>query len=161
MLTLLEKVLALKAVAMFVGTPDEVLTEIASILVEERYAAGASVFAKGDLGSSMYIIARGRLRAHDGERTLNELRERAVFGEMAMLDPAPRVASVTALEDTLLLRIDTHPFYELLANRAEVAHGIIRILAGYVRDRVDDISTLDARLREAAHLSDSVDTFIT
>lgn len=148
MLTLLEKVLALKSVAILAGTPDEVLIEIAAIVVEEEYAAGAAIFARGDPGSSMYVIARGRLRVHDGARTLNELNERDVFGEMAMLDPGPRVASVTALEDALLLRIDSRPFYELLADRAEVAQGIIKLLAGYVRDRLGDIAVLDSRLRE-------------
>ena len=41
----------------------------------------------------MYIIVSGRVRVHDGERTINELGEREVFGEMALLDPAPRAAS--------------------------------------------------------------------
>lgn len=146
MLTLLEKMLVLKAVALFAGTPDEVLIEIASILSEEEHRAGALVFAKGDVGSRMYVVVRGRLQAHDGARIFNELRERDVFGEMAMLDPEPRVATVTALEDSLLLCIDHRPFYELLADRVEVAQGIIRLLAGYVRERVDDIADLDTRI---------------
>jgi len=150
MLTMIEKLLVLRSVAIFADTPEDVLAEIAGLLSEEEYPAGARVFAKGDPGSSMYVVARGRLLAHDGDRALNELGERAVFGEMAMLDPAPRVASVTALEDSLLLRIDHRPFYELLADRAEVAQGIIRLLAGYVRDRLDDIAALDARLGDAA-----------
>jgi CRP-like cAMP-binding protein len=149
MITLLEKMLVLKSVALFAGTPDEVLVAIAGLLGEEEYRAGQNIFAKGDQGSSMYIIVRGLVAVRDGPRTLNELGERAVFGEMTMLDPEPRVATVTALEDTLLLRLDHGPFYELLADRAEVAEGIIRLLAGYVRARVDDMSRLDGAMRRA------------
>jgi len=77
-----------------------------------------------------------------------------VFGEMAMLDPEPRSASVTALEESLLLRIDNQPFYELMADRGEVALAIIQLLASYLRERLDDIRALDARRRNAADGSD-------
>lgn len=148
MLTTLEKLLVLKSVAIFAGAPDEALLELAALLREEELPAGKAVFAKGDPGTSMYIVARGRLRVHDGERTLNELGERAVFGEMALLDPEPRSATVTALEDSLLLQIEHRPFYELLTGHGEVALAIIQILAGYLRERLDDIRALDARLRD-------------
>jgi CRP-like cAMP-binding protein len=150
MLSLLEKMLVLKAVAIFADTPDDVLLAIAAIVAEEEHRAGARIFAQGDPGSSMYVIVRGLLQVHDEQRTLNQLGPRDVFGEMAMLDPEPRVASVTALEDTLLLRIDHRPFYDLLADRTEVIQGLIRVLAGYVRDRLDDLDDVERRLRVAA-----------
>lgn len=146
-LTLLERLLVLKSVPLFAGLGDEELLELAAILQEEQRRAGELVFAQGDQGTSMYIVVRGRLRAHDGERTLNELGERAVFGEMAMLDPEPRIASVSALEETLLLRIDHRPFFTLLSDNGELAMGLIQILAGYLRGRLDDIRELDERLR--------------
>ncbi len=155
MLTVLEKLFVLKSVAIFGALPDDLLLEVAAILHEEQRAAGELVFAKGDLGTSMYIVARGRLHAHDGPRTLNELPTRAVFGEMAMLDPEPRSASVTALEESLLLRIDNRPFYELMADRGEVALAIIQLLASYLRERLDDIRALDARRRNASSTDDT------
>lgn len=155
MISLLEKLLVLKGVGIFAETPDEILVSIAAILGEEELCAGATIFEQGDAGSSMYIVVRGRLAAHSGGRQLNELGERDVFGEMAMLDPEQRVATVTALEDTLLLRLDHRPFYELLADRIEVASGIIGLLVGYVRARVDDISRLDGDLRAARGAGDN------
>jgi CRP-like cAMP-binding protein len=144
----LEKVLVLKTVSIFAETADVVLLELAAIVKEEHVAAGAQVFAKGDLGTSMFLIAAGRVRVHDGEHTLNELGPRDVFGEMALLDPEPRLASVTALEPTQLLRIDHGPFYEVMADRIEVARGIIKVLTGYLRARVRDLAELHARVRE-------------
>jgi len=139
MLSLLEKLLVLKAVPIFAALPDELLTELAALLREEERLTGEAVLRKGELGTSMYIVVRGRLHAHDGERSLNELGERAVFGEMALLDPEPRSASVTALEDSLLLHLDHGPFYELMADRGEVALGIIQLLAGRLRGLVEAI----------------------
>ena len=71
-----------------------------------------------------------------------------VFGEMAVLDPEPRVASVTAVEDTQLLRLDQEPFYELMEDQIAVAQGIIRVLSAHLRNRVRDVTELRAKLAE-------------
>ena len=77
---------------------------------------------------------------------MNELGERDVFGEMAVLDAAPRVASVTAIEETRLFRLEQEPLYDLMAERVEVARGIIAVLLGHLRARVRDVTHLQARL---------------
>ena len=118
------------------------------MLEEVELTAGETVFEKGDQGDCMYIIVSGEIRVHDGDHTLNHLGQGNVFGEMAVLDPEPRVASVTAFEDTLLLRLDQEPFYELMEDRVEVARGIIHVLSGHLRDRVRDLNKLRLQLRE-------------
>ena len=131
----IEKVIILKSVPIFAETPDEILAEVATILDEIEYPAGETIFAKGDVGSCMYIIVNGEVRVHDGERTLTHLGERELFGELAVLDQEPRSASVTAVEPTRLFRLDQEAFYELMADRTEVARGIIRVLCRQVRSR--------------------------
>ncbi len=138
MLSTIEKVIILKTVGLFAETPDEVLADVAALLEEVRYSTGEEIFKKGDLGNSMYMIVSGKVRVHDNNYTLNKLDERQVFGEMALLDPAPRIATVTALEETHLFRLRQEAFYELLDNRGEVARGIIRVLTGYLRSWVDN-----------------------
>ena len=86
-------------------------------------------------------------------RLLNFLEERDVFGEMALLDPEPRLASVTAVEPTRLFRLDQSPFYQLIAERPEVASGIIRVLTRRLRNRVRDISELNNRIKELERAS--------
>ncbi len=81
------------------------------------------------------MIVSGRVRVHDGAHTLNYLEEGEVFGEMALLDPEPRSASVTAVEATQLLRLDQQSFQELLEERAEIARGIIQVLTRRLRER--------------------------
>ena len=140
MLSTAEKVALLRAVGIFAETPEDILAEVASLLKPLEFKAGETIIHKGDCGDCMYIIAEGRVRAHDGERTLNYLGVADVFGEMALLDAEPRVASVTATEDTLLLCLDQAPFQELMATRAEVVRGIVRVLNRHLRARVQDMA---------------------
>lgn len=140
MLSIAEKVALLRAVSIFAETPEDILVEVASLLKPLEFRAEETIIHKGDCGDCMYIIAEGRVRAHDGERTLNYLEVADVFGEMALLDAEPRVASVTATEDTRLLRLDQAPFQELMTTRAEVACGIVRVLNRHLRARVQDMA---------------------
>ena len=148
MLSNVEKVLVLKTVPMFSQTPDEVLADVADLLEEIEAAKDETIFKKDDPGDSMYIIVEGKVRVHTEERFLNDLGESDVFGEMALLDPEPRLASVTAVELTRLFRLDQGPFYQLMAERPEVATGIIRVLTRLLRDRVRDLSQLESRIKE-------------
>ena len=118
------------------------------LLEEVEIKAGDTVFEKGDMGTSMYMIVAGRVRVHDGERTLNQLKECDVFGEMALLDSEPRVASVTAIEDTRLWRADQKPFHKLMEDRGEVAQGIINVLYQHLRARVQDLDNLQTHLEQ-------------
>ena len=148
MLSTIEKVNFLKTVSIFAETPDEILIKVVPLLEEVEVKAGERIFEKGDLGHSMYIIADGWVRVHDGERTLNYLRRPDVFGEMAALNPEPRSASVMAMEDTMLLRLHQEPLYRLMDERIEVARGIIHVLSDHLRDRVQDLDDLRTHLEQ-------------
>lgn len=148
MLSIVEKVIILKTVPMFSQTPDNVLADVAGLLDEVDASENETVFNKGDRGDSLYIIIDGKVRVHDGERLLNYLGERDVFGEMALLDPEPRSASVTVVEPARFFRLDQAPFYDLMAERPEVAIGIIRMLTSRLRNRVSDIAQLNSRIKE-------------
>lgn len=152
MLSTVEKVLILKTVPMFSQTPDNVLADVADLLEEVDVSENATIFKHGDAGDSLYVILDGKVRVHDGERLLNYLGEREVFGEMALLDPEPRLASVTAMESTRLFRLDQASFYDLMTERPEVATGIIRVLTGHLRNRVRDIARLNERIQELESL---------
>jgi CRP/FNR family transcriptional regulator, cyclic AMP receptor protein len=148
MLSTIEKVLILKTVSIFAETTDQILAEVAAIATEMAVPAGAIVFEKGAAGDSMYMIASGRVRVHDGARALNDLVIGNVFGEMAVLDPQPRSASVTAVEDTQLLRLDQQALYELIDDRPEVARGLLQVLSQHLRNRMRDLAELREQLPE-------------
>ena len=135
MLLTIEKVLILKTVSIFADTPEEILADVAAILEEVDVQAGETILHKDDVGRCMYIIVDGRVRIHNGAQTIAYLGARDIFGELAVLDAEPRSASVTAEVDTHLFRLDQDALYELMADRFEVARGIIRMLCRRVRAR--------------------------
>jgi CRP-like cAMP-binding protein/ATP/ADP translocase len=132
-LLLIERVILLKTLGIFSETPEQVLVEVASILEEVEIKAGQPIFEKGDMGSCMYIIIDGQVRVHDGAQTLRNLGPGDIFGELSVLDPEPRSASVTALENTRLFRLYRDGLYELMTDHIEVVRGIIRVLCRWLR----------------------------
>src|SRR5579883_925868 len=114
MLPTSERVKTLKAVSIFARTSDETLAELADLLEEIDLPADHTIFKRGDLGYCLFIIASGRVRVHDGDKTLNFLQTRDVFGEMSALDPEPRMATVTTVEPTHLFRLDREPLARVM-----------------------------------------------
>jgi len=130
-----ERILILKSADIFSEVPDDQLVPLAAIVTEVEVRKGQAVFEKGDSGTAMFVVVEGTVRVHDGDRTLRELGPREVFGELSALDPEPRSASVTAVADTLLFRIDQEPLLELLTGQPGMVRGVIRTLARLVRNR--------------------------
>ena len=60
-----------------------------------------------------------------------------MFGELAALDPEPRAATVTAVEDCTLLRLGGESLYELMSGNKEVTRGIIQVLCDYTRTNLN------------------------
>ena len=133
MLLTIERVIILKSVNIFSQVPEEDLVEVASIVEELEVKKDEDIFLKDDLGTSMYIIVKGRARVHDAGKELAVLEERTVFGELAALDPEPRSATITAIEDCQLFKLEEGPLYDLMAEHVEVVRGIIRVLCQRMR----------------------------
>lgn len=134
-----QRVALLRAVRFFASAPAEALPAVAAALEPLSLAAGATLFHKGEVGDSMYVIVTGRVRVHDGELVFNELGPGDVVGEMAVLDAEPRSASVTALEPAELLCLHQEPLYALIGSHSGVARGVIQILTRHLRNRVNDL----------------------
>jgi len=143
-----EKVLLLKTVSIFQDTSEEILAEIAGVLEEVELKAGESMFHKGDEGDCMYVIFDGHVKVHDGDSIFAHLGEREFFGELSLLDPEPRSASITALADTFLLQLHQDAFYEIMADRIEVVKGILKILVRRLRDQNNLIHGLKGEVKQ-------------
>jgi HEAT repeat protein len=146
MLSTLEKVITLKEVGIFAEIPDESLARVAPLMEEMWVDSGNSIITKGEMGDCLYIIIEGQVRIHDEERTLNYLESGDVFGEISVLDTEPRTASVSAAEDTQLLRLDQESLYEAIDDHSEVAKGIIKMLSRHLRARIQELNDLRAHL---------------
>jgi general secretion pathway protein D len=99
---------ALKQVPLFENLSARELKKIARLLHERTYRPGEVIFREGDPGAGMFIVRKGKvnivIRRPDGsEQLLTPIEERQFFGEMALLEAAPRSASAVAAEKSELL----------------------------------------------------------
>lgn len=133
MITTVEKVLFLRSAELFAALPGEDLARIALLAEEDRRGPGEEVFREGEVADALYLLVEGRVRVIKASSVVAELREREVFGEMALLDPAPRSATVQSVAHSVFLRIRREDFQDLLAEELEVARAVIRVLARRLR----------------------------
>ena len=134
MITTVEKVLFLKSIDLFRTLPSEELAQIAEIAEEVPFGAGDPVFIEGETGDALYLVVEGAVKVHRGDKQLASLAVRDVFGEMAVLDSEPRSASVTVVDEAVLLKIGRDDFREILAERPEIALGVIKVLSRRLRE---------------------------
>lgn len=101
------------------------------------------IFRQGDPGDCMYDIFSGRVGIYTDygapdEKLIAELKAGEFFGEMGLLDKAPRSATVVALEDTLVYVINESDFNEFFMKQPEKALQIMRQLSQRLRKRTED-----------------------
>ena len=125
----IERVAVLQRVSLFASVPGHTLVAVARLLEEVRVRPGDVVIERGAIEEWLFVVAEGRVKAQIGDEVLDEAGPGDVVGELAVLSPAARSATVIALEPTLLLRLRRGPFDELLDDRADVARAVISELA--------------------------------
>ena len=133
----IERVAVLQRVALFGDVPGHTLVAVARLLEEVSFEAGDSIMERGSVEDWLFVVAEGKIRIHIADLTLVESGPGSVVGEFALLAPAPRSASVTAIDPSLLLRLRRGPFEELLDDRPEIARGVISTLARMLQTSAD------------------------
>ncbi len=133
MISTVEKVLFLKGIELFSAIPGDDLAQLALVTDEIHREAGHLIIREGEPGESLYLLVDGRVRVLKGDRPVAELGEREVFGEMALLDPGPRSATVQALTEVVMLCIKREDFSDIMAEKNEIARGIIQVLTRRLR----------------------------
>jgi len=146
MLSADERIALLKGCQFLAAAPAAMLQQLASTAVVEEAHAGVPVVKAGESGHSMYIIASGRVRVHDGEVTLAELGQGELFGEMTVLDEQVRSATVTALTDCRMLSIERSMLFDVLREHPEGFEGILRAVLQRERGIVEDVRARTQRL---------------
>jgi ATP/ADP translocase/HEAT repeat protein len=133
MFTVVEKVMLLKRVDIFRNIPGPVLSRIAEIAHEELFDEGATIMHQGDMGSGLYVVARGQARLTVDGLEVARLGESEFFGEMSLFDAEPTSATVTAATELDVLKVEPQDFSDLMAERVEIAHGLISVLIRRLR----------------------------
>ncbi|MEL0456599.1 sigma 54-interacting transcriptional regulator [Flavobacteriaceae bacterium SZ-1-7] len=118
------------------------LLHLSNNVTEETFIKNETIFKKGDTGDSMYVITHGKVKVHEKGHIYDTLKSNDCFGEYALIDNETRSASVTALENTKVLKIEREQFLDLIKNDSGFAQGILAVMI----KRHRELDTIQERL---------------
>jgi CRP-like cAMP-binding protein len=152
---------ALAACRLFAGLDDRTLDLLTAALRSRRYRRDEVIFHVDDPGDSLFVVVNGSVKitlsADDGTEPaiLTTIGRGGFFGELALLDGAPRSATAVAMDgvEALVLRRDA--FDRLVDTEPGLRRALLSTLAGEIRRltaQVEDLHFLDLPGRLARHL---------
>jgi CRP/FNR family cyclic AMP-dependent transcriptional regulator len=150
----------LAGIPFFSGLDASSLESVGRGMRARRFRRGEVIFHQGDPGDALFIVMSGAIKIMlpsdtGDEAILATLRPGDVFGELALLDGAPRSATATALEATETLILPRDQFRELLATEPAIRDAILASMAGELRrltNHVEELHFLDITGRLASRL---------
>ena len=149
----------LRSAPILSNVPESDLVALAQASRERSYPAGQVILRQDAPGDAMYVVIEGRVKVvligEDGrEVILSVLGPGAVFGEMALLDDAPRSAHVIAMTQCHVMTLYRGAFHERLRASPDLCLAMLAALSSRLRladDRIRALSLLDVNGR-VAHL---------
>jgi CRP-like cAMP-binding protein len=109
------------------------LDEMRAIGHEVSFGPGEVIFEAGDWADAIFVVLEGEAQVDVGGR-FHRLRPGDVFGEMALLSPDRRMATVRAVEPVRALRIEADAFLSLVRESPEVGVTLLRTLVLRLRE---------------------------
>jgi CRP/FNR family cyclic AMP-dependent transcriptional regulator len=99
----------------------------------QRYEAGDKIFVTEDEAKAMYVVRSGRVNIMASGVVLETIVPGGLFGEMALIDGAPRSATAVAAEDTEVAPIDRNAFLFMVRQSPDFALEVMSVLAARIR----------------------------
>jgi hypothetical protein len=119
-----------------------------------KYRAGEAIYGEGDPGSEMFIVQSGSVqifRTLSGiDQELSVMEKGDFFGEMSVLEGAPRSASARAVEDCELIEINSTVFDRMIRGNIEIAVRMLRKLSTRLQEANRRLERVGAPARVAA-----------
>ena len=134
----MNRLLLLKKVALFKNLSLDELLLIDQSLEQTQALTGETIFAEGDWGTHLYIIADGTVQllkdTDSVPRELKQLQPGQYFGEVALFDDAPRWDGAIAITDCTLLKLSKNRFLSLVTQRPHIILEMCRFLSQRLRE---------------------------
>ena len=124
---------ALRNGVLFREIEDSDLDEILQISHEVSFEASEAIFESGDAPNGMFVVLEGEAQVDVGGR-FHRLKAGDFFGEMALLAPDKRMATVRAVEPVRALQIEADAFQRFLLDHPEVAVSMLRAVVHRLRE---------------------------
>jgi CRP-like cAMP-binding protein len=128
------KIERLSQVQLFSACSKRDLAAIARLTEEVDVPAGKILMRQGDPGRECFVIEEGKAKATVRGKKSRVMGPGECFGEMALLDSAPRSATVVAETDMRLVVLGSREFSTLLKDMPNVARGVLAAVAERLRD---------------------------
>jgi CRP/FNR family cyclic AMP-dependent transcriptional regulator len=125
----------LATVPLFAQCSKHDLAEIARFVDEISVEEGRELITEGDVGHEAFVVVDGTASVTRGGQPIADVGPGAVFGEMALIDKAPRNASVTATSPMKLIVVGKREFSGLLDESSNFRNSILAALADRVRQK--------------------------
>ena len=161
-----ERISLIQQIELFQGVQPTELEPIAQQMTESAYYDGEVVFLEGEPGDRLYLIFAGKMHAfveREGSIiTYGHLQMGECFGEMALVEDAPRSATVKSEGPSLCLSLSKEEFLRLINRNPDIALGMIKGLVGrlrktnvqlqeYAQRRIDTSDGEAAKINSAEH----------
>jgi CRP-like cAMP-binding protein len=98
-----------------------------------RLDPGQVIFKAGDSGREMFIVRTGSVDLRIGETVLETVAQGGIFGELALVDAAPRSATAIAGPDCTLVLLDAPAFNNLVRRVPNLALEVMKVMARRLR----------------------------
>jgi CRP/FNR family cyclic AMP-dependent transcriptional regulator len=152
---------------LFTALDDAASASLLANMVSVKISKGTILFAEGDGGDQLYVIAEGKLKlgtsSGDGrENLLSILGPGEMFGELSLFDPGPRTSTATAVTDAKLLSLGQEKLLPWLVENPKVSLQLLASLAQRLRrtnEAVGDLVFSDVPGRVAKALIDLGERF--
>lgn len=152
----------LRGISVFAGLNDQELAVLGTHVNTRRYPKNTVIIQEGDEANALYVIESGQAKVYlsneDGKEVIiNMLGQGELFGELALIDDAPRSASVKTTKPTTLAVISRSGFKQLLASHTDIALRLLVDMTRRVRllsESIRNLALLDVYGRVAKVLLD-------
>ncbi len=124
---------ALKKTPIFAKTSEESLNSLLKSAIQKTVPAGTKIVEKGQSGLGFYLVLSGKADVVSGAKKLAEVGEGGFFGELSVIDGAPRTADVVAKTDVTCLVVSQWAMRSLIDTHPEIALSMLDELVHRLR----------------------------
>jgi len=137
---------ALRKIPLFRHLTYKEQTAVLSIATTRTFPGGREIVVEGQPGEELFVVIRGRVAIEKGGVEIAELRAGGHFGEMGLIDNAPRSATVRATEPTRVMVITRSDLMNLMKRESILA---VKLLWSFVQVLSDRLRATNSELSEA------------
>ena len=118
---------------------SSILNMLQNVGTPRSYEPGEKVFIEGSPGTTMYVVLDGNIEIYVGGKSMEVAGRGAIIGEMALIDPGPRSATVVAKDYCVLAQVNQSQFLSLMEKTPSFGLSVMKTLVSRLRN-------MDARM---------------